>query len=144
MSNNISSNGLTITIIIPPLPALKLEHLSADSGIWNVSEIETGDAQTTPDGQAVFWGKNSRIEASLNLSGASREAKILADAVQQQQKLGKAPAIIANVSVVVYNETTGEKETYLDGIIRGGSIGQSYGNEKKEDRTFNFSFTRRI
>lgn len=144
MSNNISSNGLTITITIPPFSALKISHFSPDGNIWNVPEIETGDAQTTPDGQAVFWGKNTRIPATLTLSGASKEAKILADIVQQQQKLGKAPALVPNVSIVVYNETTGERETYLDGIMTGGSVGQGYGNEKKDDRVFNFSFTRRI
>lgn len=144
MSNNISSNGLTITITIPPFAPLVISHVSADADVWSVPEIETGEAQTLPDGKAVFWGKNTRIEPTLTLSGASQEAKILADIVQSQQKLGKLPAIIPNVSVVVYNEVTGEKETYIDGIMKGGSVGQGYGNEKKGDRVFNFSFTRRI
>lgn len=146
MSQDISSNGLKISVsAIPFLPVpLEIANLSADSDVWSVSDLETGGATTTPDGNSVFWGQNSRIEATLTLSGASKEAKTLSNILQGQQKYGNVPATISNVSVVVYNEITGETETYIDGIMTSGSVGQSYGNQKKNDRAFNFSFGKRI
>lgn len=146
MSQNISSNGLKISISAIPFltKPLLLQNLSADSDVWVVNDIETAGAQTTPDGASVFWSQNARIEATLNLSGASKEAKTLSNLLQSQQKYGGIPPVLSNVTVVVYNEITEETETYIDGVMTSGSVGTSYGNQKKNDKVFNFSFGKRI
>lgn len=146
MANNISSNGLKISIVaIPFIPKpLEIANVSPDSDIWQVANIETADAQTTPDGQSVFWGKQARIEATLTLSGASEEANVLANMIQLQMKYGHIPPVVSNVTIIVENEITGERDTFIDGVMKSGSPAQGYGSEKKTDREFVFSFAKRI
>lgn len=145
-TTDISSNGLTISILaIPLIPTpLEITHLSADGDVWSVEDIDTADAQMTPDGETVTWGINAMIGATLTLSGASPQGKRLANLLKGQRKYGTIPATINNVTVTVYNSLTDETETFLDGIMSGGSPAQSYGNQKKNDRVFKFKFSERV
>lgn len=141
-TTNISSNGLKITIsAVPLLPVpLEIKNLSANADVWSVNEISTADAEVGADGEIATWGINALIEATLTLSGASKEAKRLSALLKSQRKYGNIPPVVSNVSVTVYNEITGEKDIYTDGIMTGGSPSQSYGNQKKNDRVYNFKF----
>lgn len=145
MSQNISTNGIKITMIaIPLMPTpLEIDNLSADADPWDVTDIETGGAQTTPDGQSVFFGKNARTEATLTLSGASKAGKILSDFLQRQSRIGVVPPVICNYTFTITNQATGEVETFFDGQLISGTAGQGFGSEKKKDKTFTFSFSQR-
>lgn len=144
--SNVSSNQLTLTLsILPVLPnPLTIEGFSADSDIWQVDDVQTADAQTTPDGKDVFWSLNNRIPATLTLSSASPQAKILSNLLQAQSRYGQIPAVLSNVTAVLYNSTTEETETFINGVMTQGAVGTSYGNQKKKDKVFQFSFGKRI
>lgn len=146
MSQNISTNGIQISVIAVPVVsnAFVIDNLSTDTDPWVVSELETAGAQTSPSGESVFWGMNNRIEATLTLNGASKAGKTLSNLLQLQQRVGNIPPVQCNFQVIVSNELTGNKETYIDGILISGSAGTTYGSQKKGDLVFTFSFAKRI
>lgn len=145
MAQNISTNGIRILLIALPLnpTPLEIDHLSADTDPWSVSEVETGGAQVTPDGQSVFYGKNARFEATLTLNGASRAGARLSYFLMQQQRNGSLPPIVCNYTITIYNDITGESQTYLDGNLLSGTPAQGFATDKKKDLVFTFSFAGR-
>lgn len=145
MSQNVSANGLKIVMVALPLmpTPIEIDNLSADTAPWDVKNMEVGGTKIGADGRLVSYSKNSIIEATLTLSGASRAGAILSDFAQRQRRLGQVPPISCNYTFTITNLITGKVETYADGFMVDGSAGQGVGTETLNDRSFTFHFALR-
>lgn len=140
---NVSTNNLKITLTLAPLPPIEVDNYSPDSDIFQVSDVETGALELTPDGKSIYYTKQSPVNTSLTLNGASKAGKLLKECLNQQNRRGGVPPISFNANIIIENLATGEVESFLDGRLISGPGGNSYGNTKLSDQTFNFSFTTR-
>lgn len=139
-NNNISTNGIKITILPAPLPPFEADNFSPDSDILNPDSIQTAEMIMTPDGKSLKWHKNAKISTSLTFNGASQAAHILSECLIQQRRVGVIPSISFNFQITVQDLTTGEIGIYADGTLEEGPSSPGLGNEKRTDRTYKFSF----
>lgn len=135
---NISVNNARLTITIGAIP-IEIEGFSSEADMWvPTGSSETGAAEKTADGQTIFYGKNALYRYSLTLNGGSESAKLLREALKQQSRNGKKPAVILPITAVMINN--GVTETYLEGVLENGDVALSYGNQKLSDQTWQFAF----
>lgn len=137
---NISVNNARFTIMLGTIP-IEVQGFSSESDMWiPAGAVETGQAEITPDGQVVRYGKNALIRYTLTLNGGSESAKLLREALKQQIRNGDIPSVVLPVNVTIINN--GTKEVYLDGTLENGDVALSYGNQKLADQSWTFAFAK--
>lgn len=137
---NISSNGLKITITPSPLAPIVADNFSPDSDILAPDSIKTAEMTMTPDGKTLKWLLNAKISTSITFNGASVAADILSECLIQQRRIGNLPGISFNMNVAIQDSTSGTMEIYSDGTLEEGPPSTLHGSQKKGDRTYKMSF----
>ena len=137
---NLSVNNTKMIITIGVIP-IEVDNFTPDSDMWQVNTIETGDAEVTPDGKMNEWNKNSLIECTLTLTGASNAGEILINQLTQQTRIGLKPSVSLPIQVVIQNNNY--IETFANGKLVSGAAGNTYSNEKLANLTFTFKFLNR-
>lgn len=137
---NISSNGLKITITPAPLKPIVADNFSPDSDILSPDSIKTAEMAMTPDGKTVKWLLNSKISTSITFNGASLAADILSECLIQQRRIGHIPGISFNINIAIQDMVSGTMEIYSDGTLEEGPPSTVHGSLKKGDRTYKISF----
>ncbi len=138
----ISSNNASITIIAQnfPLPIV-VENFDPDSDMLKFDDIQTADAEKTPDGKVNIWSINALITCTLNLSGGAWEstAEKLALLLNNQQRFGSVLSFVPNVTMIV-NYGNGTIKTFPNGVMTTGQSAPSLGNQKILPSAWQFKF----
>ena len=143
MAQNISTNGIKATLTMAPLPPIELDNFSPESDMMTTEDLNTANMEMTPDGKAIRYTMNAKIPLSITLNAASSAAKLLRECLVQQRRTGNIPPISFNANLVIEDLVNGVMEIYSDGVLESGPAGYGYGNQKKLDQTFKFSFSSR-
>lgn len=143
MSRNIGTNAVSISVVMLPLyPGGAVEDFAAESDVWTGDAYETADAFLTPDGNTYKYGKNAMIARTLTLAPLSPLRQFLDLALTAQVRYGAAVAEPFSVTVVVTHQHSNQVDVYTDGIISGGNVGGSYGQDKMNNAAYTFKFGR--
>lgn len=138
----ISSNNANITLISPSFPgAVKIENYDPDSDMLAFDDLQSADAELTPDGILNVWSLNQPITCTLNLSGGAWEscAKVLANVINNQKRIGESLSIVKNITMVI-NYGNGETRTLPNGVMTTGKPAPSLGNQKIAPSAWQFKF----
>jgi len=139
----ISSNNANITILSPSIPggALKIENFDPESDMLTFDDLQSADAEMTPDGIINVWSLNNTISCTLNLSGGAWEscAKALALVINNQKRIGESISIVKNITMII-DYGNGETRTLPNGIMTTGKPAPSLGNQKITPSAWQFKF----
>lgn len=143
MGQNISTNGVKAILTMAPLSPIELDNFSPESDMMTPEDVNTANMEMTPDGKAIRYTINAKIPLSITLNAASQAAKLLRECLVQQRRAGNIPPISFNANLVIEDLVNNITEIYSDGVLESGPTGYGYGNQKKLDQTFKFSFATR-
>ncbi len=110
-----------------------------DSDLGTNGEMDIAGNASGVNGDLITWSTVSGVEVQIPLIPNTEEESLM-DAIFQANRASKNRFPKRDIiTLVVTNPVTGTVKTYLNGVIKRGSVGYTYGGDGRI-RTKNYGF----